>query len=81
MVVEWFQEILDKFGSWLLNALPTSPFQGWLGNFKSQFSPYLGYLNYFVPISDFLVIMSAFLGVYVLYLGYSIIMRWVKMIK
>lgn len=80
-MVQYFSEIFDKFGTWLLGVLPTSPFQGWLGNFKSHFSPYLGYLNYFVPISDFLKIFSAFLTVYVLYLGYSIIMRWVKMIE
>lgn len=80
-MIEYFSDMFEKFGSWLLTVLPTSPFQGWLGNFKSQFSPYLGYLNYFVPISDFLLILKAFLGVYVLYLGYSIIMRWVKMIE
>ena len=80
-MIEYFSDMLEKFGNWLLTVLPTSPFQGWLGNFKSQFSPYLGYLNYFVPISDFLLILKAFLGVYVLYLGYSIIMRWVKMIE
>lgn len=80
-MLNWFHEMLDKFGGWLVQVLPTSPFQGWLGNFKSHFQPYLGYLNYFVPISDFLKIFSAFLAVYVLYLGYSIIMRWVKMIE
>lgn len=80
-MIQFFSEMLDKFGNWLLTVLPSSPFQGWLGNFKIQFSPYLGYLNYFVPISDFLKIFSAFLTVYVLYLGYSIILRWLKAIE
>lgn len=79
-MLNWFQELLEKFGRWLLSVLPTSPFRGFLGNFKSQFSPYLGYLNYFVPISDFLVIIGAFLSVVVVYYAYSIIMRWVKML-
>lgn len=73
--------MLSKFGTWLLSVLPSSPFQGWLGNFKSQFSPYLGYLNYFIPISDFLKIFNAFLVVYVIYLSYSIILRWLKAIE
>ena len=79
-MLNWFQELLEKFGRWLLSVLPTSPFRGFLGNFKSAFSPYLGYLNYFVPISDFLVIIGAFLSVVVVYYAYSIIMRWVKML-
>ena len=80
-MITWASDFIDKFGNWLIQVLPSSPFQGWIGNFKIHFNPYLGYLNYFVPISDFLLIMKAFLTVYVLYLGYSIIMRWFKMIK
>lgn len=79
--VNGLEGLINKFGGWLLQVLPSSPFQGWLGNFRSHFEPYLGYLNYFVPISDFLKIFSAFLTVYVLYLGYSIVLRWIKMIE
>lgn len=73
-----FESIFNKFGQWLLGVLPTSPFRGFVGNFKSQFAPYLGYLNYFVPIKDFLIIFNVFLGVVVLFYMYSIILRWVK---
>lgn len=79
-MLNWFQELLEKFGHWLLSVLPTSPFRGFLGGFKAQFNPYLGYLNYFVPIKDFLAIISAFLVVVALFYVYSIIMRWIKMI-
>lgn len=79
-MLNWFQELLNKFGQWLLSVLPTSPFRGFLGNFKSHFNPYLGYLNYFIPISDFIAIIVAFLGVVALFYLYSIIMRWIKMI-
>lgn len=79
-MIQWFTDLLDKFGTWLLGVLPTSPFSGFLGQFKSHFEPYLGYLNYFVPIRDFLIIISAFLSVVVVYYAYSIIMRWVKML-
>lgn len=79
-MLDWFQDLLEKFGHWLLSVLPTSPFRGFLGSFKGQFGPYLGYLNYFVPIKDFLAIISAFLVVVALFYVYSIIMRWIKMI-
>lgn len=76
--MDFFKGIFDNFGSWLLKVLPTSPFRGFVSGFKAQFAPYLGYLNYFIPIKDFLVIFSAFLGVVVLFYVYSIILRWVK---
>lgn len=79
-MISWFQDILDKFGDWLITVLPTSPFSGFLGNFKTVFAPYLGWLNWFVPIKDFLTIMGVWLGAVALFYLYSIIMRWVKMI-
>lgn len=80
-MIDFFSDLLEKFGNWIVSVLPTSPFQGWLGNFKSAFSPFLGYLNYFVPISDFLKIFGAFLSAYVIYLLYSIVLRWLKAIE
>ena len=79
-MLDWFSDLLSKFGNWLLSVLPKSPFSGYVGNFKSHFAPFLGYLNYFVPIRDFLIIFSGFLAVVVIYYLYSIIMRWVKLL-
>lgn len=79
-MLAWFKEIFDEFGEWLLQVLPSSPFQGWIGNFRDQFGPYLGYLNYFVPIKDFIAILGAFLAVVAVFYAYMIIMRWVKML-
>lgn len=79
-MITWFKELLDKFGEWLISVLPTSPFGGFLGNFKTAFSPYLSTLNWFVPIKDFLTIMGVWLGAVALFYLYSIIMRWVKML-
>ena len=78
-MIEWFKELLSQFGTWLLSVLPSSPFRDWLTVFRSEFSPFLGYLNYFVPIRDFVTILGGFLAVVVVYYLYSIIMRWVKM--
>ena len=79
-MIEWFQGLLEKFGEWLLDVLPTSPFTGFVGNFRTAFAPYLGWLNRCVPIRDFLTIMAVWLGAVALFYLYSIIMRWVKMI-
>lgn len=79
-MLAWFQELFSKFGEWLLQVLPTSPFRGYLDSFRSHFAPFLGYLNYFVPIGDFLNIFGAFLAVVSVFYLYMIIMRWVKML-
>lgn len=79
-MIEWFSDIFEKFGAWLLEVLPTSPFSGFIGNFRSVFAPYLGWLNWCIPIHDFLVIFNVWLSAVALFYLYSIIMRWVKMI-
>jgi hypothetical protein len=51
-------------------------------DFISNFAdlPYLGWLNWFFPVGDCLVVMSAWLGAVGLFYLYSIVMRWLKMI-
>lgn len=79
-MVQFFSDIFEKFAGWLLQVLPTSPFRGFLDSFRSEFAPFLGYLNYFVPISDFIRIFAAFLAVVSVFYLYMVIMRWVKML-
>lgn len=73
--------IADAFNgliSGLKQVLPRSPF----ADFVAQFSnlPYLGYLNWFFPVHECLVVMMAWLTAVALFYVYSIVMRWVKMI-
>lgn len=73
-----FQTIFNAFAQKLLDLLPLSPFQEFIGNFSSL--PYLGWLNWFFPVGDCLVVMLAWLGAVGLFYLYSILMRWLKMI-
>lgn len=59
--------IFDK----ILKFLPTSPFITFIN--KMQDLPYLGYLNYFLPISQIIAIG--------LFYAYQIILRWIKAIE
>ena len=43
----------------VFKILPTSPFLAYLG--VSEFSEYLPYINYFVPVDAFIVISEAWL--------------------
>lgn len=79
-MIEWFESILEKFGTWLFSVLPTSPFMPFIDSFNGRFSVGLGWLNWFISIHDIKVIFFAWLGIVALFYGYSIILRWLKAI-
>ena len=77
-MLEWMQEVIGEFGQTLMEVLPTSPFQQFLSDFEGL--PYLGYLNWFIPVGTFVRIGTAWLVAIGVFYLYSVIMRWVKMI-
>ena len=79
MILDWMKELINRFASWLLSLLPHSPFTS-IKSFLKPIEPYLGYLNWFVPVDWILGVLVAWLGAIATFYIYSIIMRWVKMI-
>lgn len=77
-MLDWMTQLVNKFGDFLVKALPTSPFHPYIEQIKNL--PYLGYLNWFLPVGTFIKIGEAWLGAIALFYLYSIVMRWVKMI-
>ena len=73
-----FEALFNSLAEKVLALLPLSPFQEFIGNFRSL--PYLGWLNWFFPVGDCLVVMGVWLGAVGLFYLYSIVMRWLKMI-
>ena len=73
-----FEALFEAWGQKILDLLPTSPFQEFVTQFSSL--PYLGWLNWFFPVGDCLVVMAAWLVAVALFYLYSIAMRWLKMI-
>lgn len=63
----------------LLDFLPDSPFQSFLKVLGEI--PALGYLNYFVPVSEMVVILESWLSAILIFYAYQLIMRWVKLIE
>lgn len=74
-----FLNILLKLVGQLVNILPKSPFQGFIEQLRGNL-PFLGYLNFFVPVQSILVVGGAWLGAIAIYYIYSAILRWVKAI-
>lgn len=77
-MLKWMKEILDKLLDAVLKLFPLSPFMPAIREL-AEF-PFLGYLNWFLPIGTFLKIGSLWLGAITLYYAYLVIARWVKLL-
>lgn len=64
--------------TWVVMLLPGSPFTA-ISNGVVQ--PYLGGLNWILPISEVLVIMQFWLSSITVFYAYQAILRWVKAIE
>lgn len=76
--MEWLSSIWDAFAQALLSVLPTSPFAGYIDAFRDL--PFLGWINWFVPVRAILTVLASWLGAVALFYLYSIAMRWLKII-
>lgn len=72
------QDIFNKFWQAIINFLPSSPFKGFINQFQNI--PFLEELNWFVPVSEIIVVMEVWLAAVVVYYMYSAIMRWIKLL-
>lgn len=72
-------ELVTQFLDTVLKVLPTSPFRDFINSMEEL--PYLGYLNYFIPIGTFIKIGTAWLAAIALFYLYSIVLRWIRAIE
>ncbi len=77
-IVEFLQELWTNFSEAALSALPLSPVSDYLDYFASL--PYLGYINWFIPVGTCLEIMAAWIGCIGAYYVLLVILRWAKVI-
>lgn len=77
-IFSWLWDKIVQFANSLLSLLPQSPFTKYLTEFSNL--PYLGWLNWFLPIKDFVAIGLGWCAIIGLYYGYQIILRWIKAI-
>lgn len=73
---------LVDFVNAVVSWIPNSPFREFIDSLGTTFgSELLGYLNYFLPISELLFILSTWVNGILVYYVVSIILRWVKAIS
>lgn len=72
-------EIFNSFANSLASVLPRSPFSQFLAQFENL--PFLGFINWFIPIGTCIDILLAWLSAIALFYLYSIALRWLKAIS
>lgn len=65
--------------SFVLALLPASPFTGFA--YLVEQLPYLSFVNWFVPISEMLAVLEAWLAVVVIYYGMLYILNYTGLVK
>lgn len=70
---------LSSLVSLVTSVLPLSPFQPYISYFNAW--PYMGWVNWFVPVKGYLVIWGTWLSSVGLYYIYSAVLRWMKAIE
>lgn len=71
--------LLDKFLALLLSLFPLSPFLPVIQELASL--PYLGYINWLVPIGDFIKIGTLWITAIGAYYAWSVVARWIKLLS
>ena len=77
--MSFLKEIVTTFLDWVLKLLPTSPFTQFIEACSAM--PYLGWLNWFVPVGQIIAVGEAWLFAIGLFYMYSIVLRWIKAIE
>ena len=69
----------QAYGHTLTNILPRSPFADFIA--QAQEMPYLGWLNWVLPVADMLRVFGAWLGCVAIFYMVQIVLRWLKVIQ
>lgn len=77
-IINFLIWLICGFINLFVGIFPDSPFD--VSKFTFGTEKYFGYLNWLIPIDIILNITFLWCGCMVLYWGYSVIMRWIKLI-
>lgn len=81
--IQFFQELIQNgisgVADLLTSVLPVSPFQSYIAYFRSW--PYVGWLNWFVPVKGYLIVWASWLTAVGLYYLYAAVLRWIKAVE
>ena len=77
--MDTLNSLWDRIGTYAISLLPLSPFKSAINALSDL--PYLGWLNWFIPVGWILNTMGVWLTAIATYYAISIMLRWVKAIR
>lgn len=78
----WFYDLCKLVSSvleWVINLLPDSTLSA-MTSLPEGVSQYLGWLNWFLPIAEIIVMLAGWVSALLLYFLIAIVMKWVKIV-
>lgn len=69
-------DVINSVLSVVFSFLPPSPFKDMFTAMADN--EVIQYLNWFIPVGDFLVMMAVWLGAIIVFYAYQVILRWLK---
>lgn len=77
--MDFLQTLWENFSSDVMELLPLSPFTNWISYLSGV--PYLGWINWFIPMGTIVSITATWVSAIALYYVYSAILRWLRMVE
>lgn len=78
-IFDSLSEALVSFAVSVVDLLPDSPFL-FLDEFEAPATVIMGYVNWFVDFGTITSIFTAWISCILLWYGYQIVLRWIKVI-
>lgn len=78
-IFDSLSEALVSFAVSVIDLLPDSPFL-FLADFAAPATVVMGYVNWFVDFGTISSIFTAWVACILLWYGYQIVLRWIKVI-
>lgn len=73
------QNVADGARETIMSALPISPFTAYINQIEKY--EWLAYINWLIPIDQFIAIGEGWLMAVGIFYLYSIVLRWIKAIE
>ena len=79
-MIDFMNQLFEKFGNVLINVLPKSPFQPFLASIEVNHK-YVEWLNWFVPVNGIITVIQAWLLAIAGFYVYKAVAHWIGVIS
>ena len=79
-IFDTLSSALVSFCITVIDLLPDSPFV-FLDSFEAPATLIMGYVNWFIDFGSIVIILAGWIGCILLWYGYQIVLRWIKVIE